>query len=166
MIYALFGDAFAGTFYIDINPYGERSEMAQIYVIGRVTQDLSLQISHNQNEYVRMPFAENIWYNQQRITQFYDIWAYGTLAKQIISRKVRKGSLLWISGSLILEEYTKSDNVTREKRLKVSLDNWGYIPAGTAKAAQPDTADAENTPVSEPAAPVLEEIDGERNSLP
>lgn len=41
---------------------------------------------------------------------------------------VGKGSVLWVSGSLELEEYAKKDGVTRDKRLKLKLKDWGFAP--------------------------------------
>ena len=46
---------------------------------------------------------------------------------------MRKGSLIWVSGSLELEEYTKNDGETHDKRLKLKLDDWDYIPAFQGK---------------------------------
>ena len=72
--------------------------------------------------------------------------------------KVRKGSLIWVSGSLELEEYTRNDGKTHDKRLKLKLGDWDYIPASQSK---PECG----VPQSEPAVPVGM-VDGEREALP
>jgi single-stranded DNA-binding protein len=137
--------------------------MAQSYTIGRVTADFELQTSANMNPYVRFSLAEHIGYGESARTQYLQVWAWGEDAKRLIKGKVKKGSLLWVSGQLELEEFVKQDGTTADKRLKVTLDNWGYIPAGKPKeagSAQPD--DESPPPMSEPIA----EIDGDRDTLP
>ena len=54
-------------------------------------------------------------------------------AKNLVKRKVRKGSLIWVSGSLELEEYTRNNGETHDKRLKLKLGDWDYIPAFQGK---------------------------------
>jgi single-stranded DNA-binding protein len=134
------------------------------FTIGRVTADLELQTSANKNNYVRFNLAENIGYGESSHTQFLQVWAWGDDAKYLISGKVKKGSLIWVSGQLMLEEYKKQDG-TADKRLKVILDNWGYIPAGKPKGGSGDEASAAetNTPFD---TPPDGEIDGDRETLP
>ena len=85
------------------------------------------------------------------------MWAWGAMARQLISEGVGKGSALWVSGSLELEEYTKKDGVTHDKRLKLKLKDWGFAPAGQRQERRPDqTKDL----------PPPETVDGEREDLP
>lgn len=132
--------------------------MAQVYVIGRVTADFEKKVSANQNPYVRFDLAESIGNKEERRTQFFQICAMGGDAERLIHAHVKKGSLLWISGSLELETFTKRDG-TPEKRLKILLDNWGFVPINTTK--ETGTHSRENR-LSE----TITVIDGEREPLP
>jgi len=138
--------------------------MSQSITIGRVTADFELQTSAKQNCYVRFGLAEKIGYGESSRTQYLQVWAWGDDAKHLIKGKVKKGSLIWVSGQLEQEEFTKQDGVTTDKRLKVILDNWGYIPVGKPKQddAQPD----DEPEPEEPSYPPSGEIDGDREVLP
>ena len=136
--------------------------MAQTYVIGRVTADLEPKTSINRNPYVRFDIAENIGSKEHRRTQYFQICAMGDDAERIVRARVKKGSLIWVSGSLELEVYTRRDGVTTDKRLKVLLDNWGFIPVGTDKAA----TKALDGKSSESLEEIPMVIDGERETLP
>lgn len=110
--------------------------MAQVVILGRVTADLELQTSAKMNSYVRFSLAENIGYGETSRAQYYQVWAWGNDAKHLIKRKVKQGSLIWVSGSIELEEYIKQDGETKDKRLKVKLDNWDYVPLGKHNAGK------------------------------
>ena len=94
--------------------------MAQTYVIGRVTADLELKTSINKHPYVRFDIAENIGSKEHRRTQYLQICAMGDDAERLVRARVKKGSLIWVSGSLELEVYTRRDGVTTDKRLSYS----------------------------------------------
>jgi len=137
--------------------------------VGRVTSDLELKTSVNQNCYVRFDLAENIWVGGTMRIQYLQVWAWGENAKRLIKSKVGKGSLIWVTGSLILEEYKKQDGVTTDKRLKVILDNWGYINVGKPKNGEPDndTAFGDEATQHNPYDLYPDgEIDGDRDTLP
>lgn len=139
--------------------------MAQVFIIGRVTADFELQTSTNQNGYVRFSLAENIGYGDAARTQYYQVWAWENDAKHLLRRKVKQGSLIWVSGSLELEEYTKQDGETRGKRLKVKLDNWDYVPLGkhdAGKDANPQDTSAPPVEISPP----VEELNGDKEPMP
>ena len=131
--------------------------MAQIHVVGYVASDLELRKSTKGNPYVRFGLDEPIDYGR---IQRYQVWAYGWDAEHLIQWKVRTGSLLEVNGPLILEEYTRKDGVTRDKRLKITFKDGGPLPRGKAPA--------------KPAAPVApsgalppgSSIDGGREPLP
>ena len=137
--------------------------MAQTYVIGRVTADLELKTSINQHPYVRFDIAENIGGKERGWTQYLQICALGDDATRLIRARVKKGSLIWVSGSLELEIFTRRDGVTTDKRLKVLLDNWGFVPVGTDKATR--TA-LDNKKPESPKEQSVAIIDGERETLP
>ena len=136
--------------------------MAQAYVIGRVTADFELKLSIHKHPYVRFDIAENIGGKEHRRTQYLQICAMGDDAERLVRARVKKGSLIWVSGSLELEVYTRRDGVTTDKRLKVLLDNWGFVPAGTDKAG----TKALDSKFSESLDKISPVIDGEREALP
>lgn len=136
--------------------------MAQVYVIGRVTADLELKTSIHERPYVRFDIAENIGSKDRVRTQYLQICAMGGDAERIVRARVKKGSLVWISGSLELEVFTKKDGITTDKRLKILLDNWGFVPVGAGRADN----NAQNNDPPEMAAESVAVIDGERDTLP
>lgn len=109
--------------------------MAHVYVIGRVTADLELKTSQNDKPYVRFGFAENIGNHDRIRTQYYQVWAWNEDAVRLVKAGVKKGSLLFLAGNLELETYTKQDAVTLDKRLRISLNDWGFIPVGKSRAS-------------------------------
>lgn len=139
--------------------------MAQVFIIGRVTADLKLQTSSNQNSYVRFGLAENIGYGETLKAQYYQVWAWGTDALYLVKRKVKQGSLIWVSGSIELEEYTKQDGESKDKRLKVKLDNWDYVPLGRHNAEKEVNSETTAAP---PVGnnPQVGEINGDKEPMP
>lgn len=131
--------------------------MAQAYSIGRVTSDLELKRSVRKVPYLRFTIAERIGYRDSARTQYIQVWAWDSMAQKLVDAGVKKGSLLQVSGSLELEEYTKRDGVTRDKRLKLRLNEWDFAPA--ARRQEP-------MPRPEQAAPAPEIINGDLESLP
>lgn len=126
--------------------------------IGRVTADLELRESSRREPYLRFSLAENLGYGERAHTQYIQVWAWGYLAQNLVRRRVGKGSLIWVAGSLELEEYTKKDGVTRDKQLKLRLDDWDYVPAFQSRTD--DRIPQDNIPSS------VEMVDGERETLP
>lgn len=128
--------------------------MALIHIIGRITTDLEMKYGESGAPYVRFGLAERIGYGDQARTQFYQVWAWKDTAEALIRSGLKKGSLVRLSGTLTLEEYTKSDGTTTDKRLKVSLNQGSFIPVskcGNAATSSPSTVEA---------------IDGEKDPLP
>ena len=139
--------------------------MAQVMIIGRITADFDLQWGQSKTPYVRFGIVEDIGYGDAAKPQYAQVWARNYLAEQLVRAKVHKGSLIWISGSLLLEEYTKRDEST-DKRLKVWLDSWGFVNSGKPKSDKPEhSAHTGDEPKPLPDTP-SGVIDGEREPLP
>ncbi len=137
--------------------------MAQTTVIGRVTADLELKKSVNKIPYIQFSLAEHIGYGETARTQYFEIWAYKELAHQLTKAGVKKGSLIWASGSLELVSYTKRDGKTKDKKLKLTLKDWGYTSGRNGKPpSRTNGADEASEEMHSPA----EVIDGERETLP
>ena len=131
--------------------------MSQLYCTGRVMSDLELKTSQKSVPYLCFPIAERVGYGSSAHTQYISVWAWDAMARQLISKGVGKGSVLWVSGSLELEEYTKKDGVSHDKRLKLKLTDWGFAPAGQRQERGPGQAKE---------FPPLPTVDGEREELP
>lgn len=137
--------------------------MAQVFVIGRITADLEMKTSTNGNPYVRFDLAENIGSKESSRPQYFQICAWSDDAKRLVKARAKKGSLVWVSGSLELESYTKRDGNTTDKRMKILLDNWGFIPI---KASKEQTRSSEQTPPNAAEPFTAPQIDGDRDPLP
>lgn len=107
--------------------------MAQVNVIGRITNELELKHGQNGNSYVRFSFAENIGSKDRARTQYYQVWAWDGDAERLVNAGVKKGSLIFIAGKIELETYTKQDGYTVDKRLKILLNDWEFIPFGNGR---------------------------------
>ena len=130
--------------------------MSQLYCTGRVVSELELKTSVKGVPYLCFPITERIGYGSGVHTQYISVWAWNATAQQLISQGVGKGSALWVSGSLELEEYTKKDGVTHDKRLKLKLKDWGFTPG-----QQPQGRPGQDQSIPPPGT-----IDGEREDLP
>lgn len=136
--------------------------MAQVHVIGRITADLELKYTQQRKPYLRFDFAENIGSGDRARVQYYQVWAWGEDAMRLFNAKVRKGSHLWITGSLELESFAKHDGRIPDKRMKVMLNDWSFLQlssSGNLTALQ-----QKNTACS--TVPVCGELDGDRENLP
>ncbi len=60
--------------------------MAKLMCFGRVTADLELRESVRKEPYVRFSLAENLGYGETARTQYYQVWAWGHLAKNLVKR--------------------------------------------------------------------------------
>lgn len=130
--------------------------MSQLYCTGRVVSELELKTSQKSVPYVCFPIAERVGYGRTAHTQYISVWAWGAMARQLVSDGVGKGSVLWVSGSLELEEYVKKDGVIRDKRLKLKLKDWGFAPGQPPRSGPDQAKDI----------PPPDIIDGEREDLP
>lgn len=138
--------------------------MGQLNAIGWITSELTEGISASGSPYIWFFLAEPVRIGSTERMQYYWVLAPGDLARQLARAHVKKGSLLWVSGSLELEEYTRKGSATKEKRLKLFLTDRKFVPgAGSSKGRSSQTQDA---PASEPSPPPFEILDGERNTLP
>ena len=65
--------------------------------------------------------------------------------------------------SILVEEYTRKDGMTRDKGLKLELSGWGFVPS-QGRIGQPpgQSAGTAQGPILSPDST----IDGERETLP
>ena len=139
--------------------------MAQAVVIGRVTSELELKTSTNHNPYLRLSLAERIGYGETARMEYYQVWAWGSLAHQLEKCGVTKGSFIMASGFLELTDYVKKDGVTKDKQLKLTLKAWEFVPSAGCRKHSLDTQDG-GSHAPEKSVPSVPIIDGERDVLP
>lgn len=136
--------------------------MAQIFAFGRVENDLVPQKSQSDSTYVGFGFTEQTGRGQ---IQYYQVWAWDDEVSRLIRLGIRKGSQLWITGTLQLVDCTAGHGKNRVKVLKVYLSNFGFLPGRFPKgdaAASPNEIET----TDETLLPSVEVLDGERESLP
>lgn len=140
------------------NYQGVARLMAQIFVFGRVMNDLVPKESQSKQSYVCFDLMERT----KNWTQFYQVWAWDADVTRLMQFKVKKGSVIWLAGSQRLVDVRMKDGKL-EKKLKVSLNDFGFLPKQPAAANR-----QENDPdiTAEPAPPLTEVLDGDRESLP
>ena len=112
--------------------------MMTITLIGRSTQDVTMQTSANGNEYVRFSVAVNEGSRDNQVATFLNISAFNGVAQRIAKGKVKKGSLLSLTGRFSQGEYTNRDGI-KVKTLDVILHDWTYVPFNTPKDAATGT---------------------------
>lgn len=135
--------------------------MSQLFAMGRVTTDLELKTSTNGNKYTQFSLMERINFGENARNQFIQVWAWGNLAQQLIQLGVKTSSLVWVSGSLELEDYVKKDGKTRDKRLKLKLKDWGFVPRDKITKKQKGTSTSHDA-----ASAKVGVIHGDREALP
>ena len=90
--------------------------MAQIFVFGRVMNDLVPKESQSKQSYVCFDLMERT----KNWTQFYQVWAWDADVTRLMQFKVKKGSMIWLAGSQRLVDVRMKDGKL-EKKLKVTL---------------------------------------------
>ena len=132
--------------------------MAQINVNGYVTQDIILKQSRGGNAYAHFVLKE---YISKSRYQTYQVWIWENTLPKLKRFKIKKGSLIWITGSLELVDYSATDRQEKIQILKINCSDLGVIRVNLAENAAAESRPAESTPNSLP-----EELDGDRNQLP
>lgn len=140
--------------------------MAQIFVLGNVTEKLNLKESQNKIPYICFDFAEHIGYGGNQRTLFYQVWAWGDNALRLIRIGVKQGSQLWLTGSQELVDCTINSGKVKTKRLKVIMDNCGYLPGWKPKQNGGDLPNQSAVSPDMAAVLPMEVLDGEREALP
>lgn len=134
--------------------------MAQIFVFGRVMHELVPKESQSKQPYVYFDLMERTGGNH---AEFYQVWAGGADVARLTRLKVKKGSMIWITGSQKLVDIRRKDGTT-VKKLKIWLTDFGYLPGQSSRELpereQHGFDEAVGTP--EP----FEVMDGDREPLP
>lgn len=132
--------------------------MAQINVIGYVTQDIVLKQSREGNAYVHFFMKE---YLSKSRYQTYQVWIWENMIPKLKRYKIKKGSLIWITGSLELVDCTAWGLQDKHQMLKINCNDLGAIRVNLAEATPAESMTADSASPGSP-----EELDGDRNQLP
>ncbi len=136
--------------------------MAQIYAVGHVASEIVVKKSQKNTSYVCFYFREQT--GRDRI-QSYQVWAWNEHVTRLISMGVKKGSLLWLTGTMQLVDCTEKNGKVKTKVMKVYLTGLGYLPTSRSISNKMD-AENETGQRSEHPVPHAEVMDGDRTALP
>ena len=134
--------------------------MAQIHVFGRVMHDLVPKESQSKQPYVCFDLMERSGNNPP---DFYQVWARGDQVARHVRHKIKKGSMIWLTGSQKLVDVRQKDGTT-VKKLKIWLTDFGFLPGQTSRAKTECEQHDSDTAATAPAP--SEVMDGDRESLP
>lgn len=134
--------------------------MAQIFVLGRVEDDLAVKTSQSGSAYVCFRLTEQVGKGR---TQTYQVWAWNEDASRLSRLGVGKGRMIWLTGTMELVDCTTGQGNVKTKMLKVYLTNFGFVPGrypGDRHTAIPNGPE----PAAAPSPPEI--LDGSREPLP
>lgn len=94
---------------------------------------------------------------------FYQVWARGDQVARLTRLKVKKGSMIWLTGSQKLVDVRQKDGAT-VKKLKVWLTDFGFLPGQSSRAKAEHEQHDSDAAATAPAP--SEVMDGDRESLP
>ena len=132
--------------------------MAQINVIGYVTQDIVLKQSRGGNAYAHFVLKEYISKNRY---QTYQVWIWENTLPKLKRFKIKKGSLIWITGSLEFVDYNATNRQEKIQILRINCNDLGVIRVNLAENVATESMTAESAPEGFPV-----ELNGDRNQLP
>lgn len=116
--------------------------------------------SQKQNAYVCFHLREHLGKGR---FQTFQVWVWGSDVARIVRLGIKKGSMIWICGSMELVECTQQRGKVRTKVQKVFCSNFGFLP--TNKESN-QTVLQENSISDPPSPPAVVELDGNRMPLP
>lgn len=130
--------------------------MAQVFIFGYVEDEIVPKQSQKETTYVSFRLKEYI--GKGRI-QTYQVWAWEETVKLIQKLGIKKGSQVWVTGSLELVDCTVNKGTAKTKMLKVYCSSIGFVPGNKQST---DTQNAPEIPMTFQ----VEELDGDREPLP
>ena len=98
--------------------------MAQIVVFGRVMHELVPKEGQSKQQYVCFDLMER---SGNTPPDYYQVWARGDDVTRLMRLKVKKGSMIWLTGSQKLVDVRQKDGTT-VKKLKIWLTDFGFLP--------------------------------------
>lgn len=99
--------------------------MAQINVIGYVAQDIVPKQSQKGTAYVHFFLKENTGNSRN---QFYLVWCGENTLPKLQRLKIKKGSLVWVTGSIELVDSITKDGKEKTKYLRIYCNDIDLPP--------------------------------------
>lgn len=115
------------------------SMLNNVNITGRVTADLEMQ-ERGETKYIRFSFANEEGYGDKKHTNFLPIIAYNKSAENMSNAGVKKGSYIWIMGTL--HQSTNESNGKKYNNIGIVLSRWGYC--GYTKDENAHSAQGQN----------------------
>ena len=134
--------------------------MAQIVVFGRVMHELVPKEGQSKQQYVCFDLMER---SGSTPPDYYQIWARGEDVTRLMRLKVKKGSMIWLTGSQKLVDVRQKDGTT-VKKLKIWLTDFGFLPGQSSKAKSESGQHDPDEAAPVPSPP--EVMNGDREPLP
>lgn len=103
--------------------------LSTIQTMGYVTKDLELRKGKNNVQYIRVSLAVHKGYGEKKRTLFLQTTFFQEQAERLIHAKVKKGSLLEITGDVDDILVFTLDNGELATVLKITPYNWTYVPS-------------------------------------
>ena len=142
--------------------------MSQLFTDGKIITDVKLQWSErSKRHYAYFTMVEKLGYGDRARDQYIQVWAFGSDAQQLVSRKAGKHDRVWVNGTVELADFLRG-GTTKDRGLKLYLAQWGFASDGVPKMTlemQPAAAGAEPVGTATKAAPI-EVIRGDKDTLP
>lgn len=132
--------------------------MAQINVVGYVAEDIVPRSSQKGNAYVYFFVKE---YLGKGRSQGYQVWVWENILPKLQRLKIKKGSLVWVTGSIELVDSITKDGKEKTKYLRIYCNDIGIVLNRLSSQPPAESMNAESTPESLPV-----ELNGDRNQLP
>lgn len=134
--------------------------MAQIVVFGRVMHELVPKEGQSKQQYVCFDLMER---SGNTPPDYYQVWARGDDVTRLMRLKVKKGSMIWLTGSQKLVDVRQKDGTT-VKKLKIWLTDFGFLPGQSSKAISESGQHDPDGAAPVPSPP--EVMNGDREPLP
>ncbi len=112
-------------------------------IMGRGTADLELRHSSKNVPFIGFTAVVNKGRQEDQKATFYQCVIFNEAAERMIKAKVKKGSLLMITGELEMTEYQnkQGNNVMSPK---ITIESWEYVPFGAKPADETRPAPTQN----------------------
>ena len=109
-----------------------------VMVAGRLTKDPVIAKTTGGTSYATFSIANERGYGEKKKTNFFDVTVWGTAAEHMEKAGVKKGSHIYVNGTLEHQTYEKDGQ--KRTAIKIAVGNsgeWEYISSGKKKDDEP-----------------------------
>lgn len=116
--------------------------MNTLTIVGNTAKEVTYR-EKDKTQLASVPVAINYKYKDQKRVYFVDVILFGSIAKIIADFKLERGTLIFASGELNVEEWTNEEGKVF-KNLKIIATSFNVIKRG--KTEEERTTEKENIP--------------------